>query len=213
MRNFFFIAILIGCASACDDEPSVPASPTAPDASVDTEPDTDPDTARDPDRGDPAADPDADTPLEVTPDTPVDGLDASSDADTPPAVACPDGPFAGTCAFGLTSSALLASGALTVELEATHTTAETFGEVEGRQLLHGFRCEGIFAPTTVAQALELIDDDGVRVYRITRLDNDDEFIWLRFYQGDTEVGFIFADGTFELVARVSDQDVVDCTEE
>jgi len=84
--------------------------------------------------------------------------------------------------------------------------------LQGAQLLHGFGCEGLFMPDTVEAAFELVDEGEVRVLVMERLDTGERFDWLRVFMGDTEVGYIFQQGTLELAAYVSDQDIVGCTE-
>jgi hypothetical protein len=116
------------------------------------------------------------------------------------------------CAFGITSRQLRQSNTLEVTEGPTHTTADTMDELTGRQLVYGFGCEDIFMPDTPALAVEMTDD-GVTVSRVVILSTSQAFTWLRFYMGDTEVGYIFAEGTLTLTARISDQDVVACTQD
>jgi hypothetical protein len=122
---------------------------------------------------------------------------------------CPEGPFFDDCAFGWTSRELRESNTLRVTEGANHRATNTMDELTQRQLVYGFMCEALFMPDTPAEALAVLDD-GVTLYRVVIIDTGEAFTWLRFYQGDTEVGHLFAEGTMDLVARVSDQDIVDC---
>ena len=123
---------------------------------------------------------------------------------------CPEPPFVAECVFGQTSQALRRSGAVEIREVATHTTDATMDELTGRQLVYGYQCEGIFAPASPAEAVALTDD-GVYILEITVRASGERYTWLRLYMGDTEVGYIYQQGTLTLSARVSDQEIVACT--
>jgi hypothetical protein len=130
---------------------------------------------------------------------------------TVPIRMCPEENPNIACLFGATSRALQADQRLQVIPGIQHRRIATMGPLEQNQLVHGFACEGVFAPATAEAALRLVDD-GVQVYTVRRVNPDGLFTWFRFYMGDTEVGYLFRQGTMALVAIVSDQDIVNCRE-
>jgi hypothetical protein len=150
-----------------------------------------------------------DTPAVDEPDEPdlVDVDDAGPVEEGP----CPEGPFVTDCAFGDNSRQLRQSNTIEVTDLQTHTSAQTMDDLTGRQFVYGFACEGIFTPSTAAEAVQLTDD-GVSLHRVV-LQGNRAFTFFDFSMGDTVVGYIFEEGTFDLVARISDQDIVDCTVE
>ena len=125
---------------------------------------------------------------------------------------CSEGEAQTQCLFGLNSRSLIDDPRLQVTSEFIHTEEMGMTPLEQEQLIFGFQCEGTFMPMTVEEAFALIDRDGVRVYRIRGVNPDRLYTWFRFYMGDTEVGYIFRQGSLELVAQVSDQDIIRCDE-
>ena len=77
-------------------------------------------------------------------------------------------------------------------------------------MVYGFGCEGLFEPATAEEALGLIDEQGLAMWRVENLATGQQFTWLRYFMGDTEVGHIFAENSLTLVARINDGDVVEC---
>jgi len=147
---------------------------------------------------------------DATPDAFVQDLTDEPDTTNPEAAPCPEGPFVSQCVFGVTSRQLRQSSALEVTEITTHATSQTMDEITGLQLVYGYGCEDIFTPQTPDEAVALTDD-GVTVLRVLILATGGSYTWLRLYMGDTEVGYIFEEGTLTLAARISDQDVVACT--
>jgi len=125
---------------------------------------------------------------------------------------CPPRVYGENCAFGDTSRQTREVDHLNV-MEITRVRrADGLTRLQGAQLLQGFACDGIVMPATVPAAFDLIDENEVRVLVIERLDTGARFDWIRVFMGDTEVGFIFAQNTLDLVAYVSDGDLLGCTE-
>ena len=139
-----------------------------------------------------------------------EGSDALSDPEEPFVEFCPTMRTVELCRFGNTSLALVERSGLDVELTARHYSDETMTPNEQNAWVFGFACEGVFAPDTVTQAFELIDQDGLRVYRITDEQRTVAFTWFRFYMGDTEIGYIYEEGTSKVAALVSDGDILRC---
>ena len=142
----------------------------------------------------------------VSPDQSVIAMDAAQGGMCPPREGRND------CLFGRDSRQLRESQTLHVVQTTVRRGPGDMTDLERRQLLKGFECEGIFTPRTTEAAYDLIDDGGVQIYRIRRVNPSGYYTWLRFYMGDTEVGHLFAEATLDLVARVSDQDIVACHE-
>ena len=138
------------------------------------------------------------------------GLGCTGDPEEPFVEFCPTMRTAELCRFGNTSLALVERSGLDVELTARHYSDETMSPNEQNAWVFGFACEGVFAPDTVTQAFELIDQDGLRVYRITDEQRTVAFTWFRFYMGDTEIGYIYEEGTSKVAALVSDGDILRC---
>ena len=140
--------------------------------------------------------------------------DAQTEADSGRQVTriCPGEPAVEMCALGRTSREMVNDDRLYITRLNTRPTAQSMSALEAQQLVDGFACEGLFMPDTAEAAFATIDDGGVAVFRIRRVRPVRYFTWLRFYMGDTEVGYIFNEGTRTLVALVSDQDLSRCTE-
>ena len=114
------------------------------------------------------------------------------------------------CLFGRTSRILESQPFLSVTLEARHRTFEALSALEGEQLLFGFLCDDIFSPDSPEAAFNLLDMDGLRIFRVVHTETDTAYTWLKFYMGDTEVGYLYAESTMTMVAIVSDQDIYRC---
>ncbi len=144
---------------------------------------------------------------------PEDEMDAAVGPDmaveNPPQ--CPVDAPANLCLFGETSRVLMNDERLQVTPGIRHQNVGTMGPLEQAQLVLGFGCEGLFSPDTAQEALEMTDD-GVQSLLIRRVNPTAYFTWYRFYMGDTEVGYIFRQGSLDLVAMVSDQDMHRCIE-
>ena len=123
---------------------------------------------------------------------------------------CPEREYVEGCVFGETTGMIRALAHLEIVEVARLRAPGDLSPLQGRQLVHGVGCEGFFMPQTVEEAFELTDD-GVRVLQIQRLDTGARFDWLRVYMGDTEVGYIYFEGTLQLAAIVGDGDIHHCT--
>jgi len=124
---------------------------------------------------------------------------------------CPMPVAAVDCVFGMSARALVNDGQVSVMEGVTVVDVIALGDLAQRQLLFGFQCEGLFEPADARDALAL-SDDGVTILTIRRVNPIQLYTWLRFYMGDTEIGYIYRQNTLELVARISDQEVTACTE-
>ena len=81
----------------------------------------------------------------------------------------------------------------------------------GEQMLEGMKAERWANVETVADIFEYVDSDGVYDNSVRLLTTGERYTWIQWYSGDTEVGYIFAQGTLDLVAMVGDGDINDCT--
>ena len=116
----------------------------------------------------------------------------------------------GECLFGWLSRDIEAAPHLESQLDAEYTSAATTPALVGSQMVQGVRDEGWAVVETVDDVFEYVDDDGVYVYSIVRSATDERFTWVKWYAGDTEVGYIFREGTLEQVAIIGDGDIHDC---
>ncbi len=64
--------------------------------------------------------------------------------------------------------------------------------------------------STLADVWEYVDYDGVFEHGVVE-PGGDRFTWVRWYVGDTEVGYIYFEGTLQLAAIVGDGDIHHCT--
>lgn len=55
-------------------------------------------------------------------------------------------------------------------------------------------------------------DDGDFVFNEVVVEGAGRFTWIRFYAGDTQAGVVFNTGTAELVAEISDGDILGCVD-
>ncbi|MEE2788003.1 MAG: hypothetical protein VX589_11740, partial [Myxococcota bacterium] len=123
---------------------------------------------------------------------------------------CPVGPGVDDCRFGWTTRQLEEQESMRVQLEQRIRAGMPLPALVGRQLVFGFSCEGLFAPPTPQAAFDLLDMDGLRVYRIDDLLTGQVYTWHKFYMGDTEVGYLYAYDTLTLVGIVGDGDINRC---
>jgi hypothetical protein len=105
-----------------------------------------------------------------------------------------------------TTRELVESRTLQVKHLATWVGAASMPPTVAAQLMAGIRAEGISEETTLQGVLSnYIDGGEVEVLSIAPRAGGAADTWLRFYCGDTEVGFIFRGGA--LHAIVGDQDI------
>jgi len=124
----------------------------------------------------------------------------------------PDPATYGECLFGWTSQHLKNAPHLLVAETGRFASAASVPPLLGQQLVQGIQQDG-WAPgvSTVEQVFEFIDPDGLYVNSVIDSLTGDRFTWAKFYAGDTEVGYLYRVGTLDMVAIVSDGDVIDCT--
>jgi hypothetical protein len=79
-----------------------------------------------------------------------------------------------------------------------------------QQLVQGIQQDGWASVSTIDDIFEFVDPDGVYVRSVLDSLSGDRFTWLRFFAGDTEVGYIFREGGLDQAALVSDGDVNEC---
>ncbi len=127
---------------------------------------------------------------------------------SPPA---PDPSLYGECLFGWTSSHLESAPHLLVDEVARYEDASLVPELLGQQLVQSIREDGWASPETVDDVFEYVDPDGLYLQTVLETIAGSRFTWLRFYAGDTEVGYIYREGGGDQVALVSDGDVYGCS--
>jgi len=136
----------------------------------------------------------------------ADSEDAGDLADDSPDLAT-----YGECLFGWFSRDIEVAPHLQSQLQGQYATVESVPELLGAQMVEGITQEGWADVSNVRDAFEYVDDDGVYEYSVVLTTTGERFTWIKWYVGDTEVGYIFREGTFDLVAIVGDGDVHDCT--
>jgi len=122
----------------------------------------------------------------------------------------PDPATYGECLFGWLSRDIEAAPHLESQLVAQYTSAATTPALLGAQMVQGVRDEGWADVATVQDVFEYVDDDGVYEYSIVHASTGEHFTWLKWYAGDTEVGYIFRQGTLNQLAIIGDGDIHDC---
>lgn len=65
--------------------------------------------------------------------------------------------------------------------------------------------------TPLATALEAADGNEIDLHDITVIDTGLRADWISFFAGDNEVGVVFADNSTEVIAEISDGDIMGCT--
>jgi|GEM_PF-4384118 len=116
------------------------------------------------------------------------------------------------CAFGETTRDLRDAPHLMVESCGHCPTAADLSGVSAAQLLAGLRVEGWAEDDDVEGVFEQhIDSEGVYLNEVTLLATGERFDWLEFFMGDTEVGYLFREGTTQLVGCIGDGEIYDCT--
>jgi len=141
---------------------------------------------------------------------PAGGMSARAPLVDRPAAAAsaPKAPVAAAVGPALPDSTmeLLESRTLQVKHLATWVGAATMPPAVAAQLMAGIRAEGVSEETTLQGVLSnYIDGGEVEVLSIAPRAGGTADTWLRFYCGDTEVGFIFRGGA--LHAIVGDQQI------
>ena len=135
-------------------------------------------------------------------------VECGSGSSSPPL--SPDPAIYGECLFGWTSSDMEAAPHLEIVQTAQYLEASLVPPLVAQQLVQGIQQDGWASVSTIDDIFEFVDPDGVYVRSVLDLMSGDRFTWLRFFAGDTEVGYIFHEGGLEQAALVSDGDVNEC---
>jgi hypothetical protein len=124
----------------------------------------------------------------------------------------PDQAIYGDCLFGWLSQHLKNAPHLMVTETGRFASAAAVPPLLGQQLVQGIELDG-WAPgvSTLEQVFNYIDPDGLYVNSVLDALTGDRYTWVKFYAGDTEVGYLYPVGSLDLVAVVSDGDVINCT--
>jgi len=122
----------------------------------------------------------------------------------------PDPSVYGDCLFGWTSSDLESAPHLQIAQTGLYQDVSSVPALVSQQLVQGVQQDGWASVATIEDVFEYVDPDGVYASVVLDSIHGDRFTWLRFYAGDTEVGYLFLEGTLEQVALVSDGDINRC---
>lgn len=111
--------------------------------------------------------------------------------------------------FGGTTNELREATHLQIAGGARIEDGAGLGGLQAQQLMAGLIHEGWASEgDSAAEALaSQVDEGGVEFLTITDTASGATFDWLRFYMGDTQVGYFFPQGSAELVGLVSDGDI------
>jgi hypothetical protein len=148
--------------------------------------------------------------LELTEDA-IYGSETDRGSETGALTAAMRDPAFADCAFGETTHDLRDAPHLLVESRGQGSTAAHLSGTAAAQLLAGLAVEGWESDADIEAVFERhVDEEGVYMNAITLLATGEQFDWLEFFMGDTEVGYIFRTGTTELVGCVGDGEIYDC---
>ena len=127
-----------------------------------------------------------------------------------------DDPTGATCSFdqpsplGDTSEDLAEHSVGNLRVSAED--ADTLSALESAQLVAAVVHLEMAEPGIALADVFAVSDDGE--FDIVDIEKEgDEFLaadWISFFAGDNEVGVVFADGTTEVIAEVSDGDLMHC---
>lgn len=111
--------------------------------------------------------------------------------------------------FGETTNALSGASHLQIAEGTQVEDAGSLGSLRGQQLLTGLIAEGWCTEGDSAEEAlaNQVDEGGVEFIVITDPKSGASYDWLRFYMGDTEVGYFFPQGTTDLVGKVGDGEI------
>jgi hypothetical protein len=132
-----------------------------------------------------------------------DGVDTGDTEDT-------GVPLSDDCIFGDRSSDIHASELLSVRLVANYSNASQLPDLVAQQFVKAMIEEDLDDIESAEDGFVFVDDN-ITHYELTTLYNGTKTTWLHWWSGDTEVGYLFAEGTLDIVAVVSDGDIQDCT--
>ncbi len=128
------------------------------------------------------------------------------------AVPTPDPATYGECTFGTTTRDLQDADHLTRSEVGNYRALSEVPSLVLEQMWAGVQSEDWGWFDEPVELFEAIDDDGVYETDLRDLVTGADYTWLRWYMGDTEVGYVFAAGGLEPIAKVGDGDIYDCAE-
>ena len=114
------------------------------------------------------------------------------------------------CIFGDFSSDIHASDLLEVRLVANYSEASELPAAVEQQFIVAMIEEDLAVIESAEDGFAFVDDN-ITHYELTTLYNGTKTTWLHWWSGDTEVGYLFAEDTTEIVAVVGDGDIYECT--
>jgi len=126
------------------------------------------------------------------------------------AVSEPDPETYGECVFGQVSRDLADAEHLTRTQVGQYEAFAELPELVGQQMWEGVEQDGWGWFADLPELWDNVDDDGVYETQVVDQATGAAYTWLRWYAGDTEVGYLFVEGTLELVAKIGDGDIYDC---
>ncbi len=116
----------------------------------------------------------------------------------------------GKCLFGESTHELNKATHLKVDVDAQYERLEDLPSLVQKQIVLGVQKDGWADVKNIAEAFEYVDSDGVYANTVVEKATGKTYTWLQWYSGDTEIGYIFEEGTVNLVAMIGDGDIYGC---
>ena len=109
--------------------------------------------------------------------------------------------------FGTTTADLRTNPDFNFGVVSNYRDPATIDATTQAQLVHGFDAEGM-SVRDAFEAFDAIDSDGLYLTTVYSRVTTETYDWLRFYSGDTEVGYLFRADSLNLVAIISDGEII-----
>ncbi|MCH2023393.1 MAG: hypothetical protein MK207_13035 [Saprospiraceae bacterium] len=116
----------------------------------------------------------------------------------------------GQCLFGESTHELKKATHLKVDIDAQYERLKDLPALVEKQIVLGVQKDGWADVKNIAEAFEYVDSDGVYVNIIVEKATGITYTWVQWYSGDTEIGYIFEEGTLNIVAMIGDGDIYGC---
>ena len=116
----------------------------------------------------------------------------------------------GNCLFGESTHELNKATHLKVDIDAQYEELKQLPSLVQKQIVLGIQKDGWADVKNIEEAFEYIDSEGVYANTVVEKATAKTYTWLQWYSGDTEIGYIFDEGTLNIVAMIGDGDIYGC---
>lgn len=117
----------------------------------------------------------------------------------------------GECVFGSSYGDLVRGApAMTITYQGELSDAAEFNETQQSQLVASLQYAGFTDVTSIEDALNTVDEGRVNLLHVWDVSNQRAYEVFEYALGDTSVGTVYAAGTTERAAVISDLDFYDC---